>query len=98
MHRNMYICTILELGLAGAVLASRASAREDEPKAAAPSAPVAATPADAATSSEAIFKALADAWSDRPEWLDMYSAILQGSQLGPNDGWFRRAVAQSRFG
>ena len=28
----------------------------------------------------------------------MYTDILQGSQLGPNDGWFRRAVAQTRFG
>ena len=43
-------------------------------------------------------KALAEAWPDRPEWLDMYTDILQGSQLGPNDGWFRRAVAQTRFG
>lgn len=43
-------------------------------------------------------RALAEAWPDRPEWLDMYTDILQGSQLGPNDGWFRRAVAQTRFG
>jgi thiol-disulfide isomerase/thioredoxin len=43
-------------------------------------------------------KALAEAWPERPEWLDMYTDILQGSQLGPNDGWFRRAVAQTRFG
>ena len=42
-------------------------------------------------------KALEEAWPDRPEWLDMYTDILQGSQLGPNDGWFRRAVAQTRF-
>lgn len=33
----------------------------------------------------------------RPEWLDMFADILQGSQLGPRDGWFRRAVAQTRF-
>ncbi len=43
-------------------------------------------------------KALDEAWPERPEWLDMYTDILQGSQLGPNDGWFRRAKAQSRFG
>ncbi len=42
-------------------------------------------------------KALAEAWPDRPEWLDMYTDILKGSQLGPNDGWFRRAVAQTKF-
>lgn len=40
---------------------------------------------------------LAESWPDRPEWLDMYTDILQGSRLGPNDGWFRRAVAQVRF-
>jgi thiol-disulfide isomerase/thioredoxin len=46
---------------------------------------------------QSLAKALAEAWPDRPEWLDMYTDILQGSQLGPNDGWFRRAVAQTRF-
>jgi hypothetical protein len=35
---------------------------------------------------------------DTPEWLAMLADILQGSQLGPNDGWFRRAVAQTRYG
>ncbi len=39
----------------------------------------------------------ASSWPDRPEWLDMYTDILQGSQLGPQDGWFRRAVSQTRF-
>jgi alkylhydroperoxidase family enzyme len=34
---------------------------------------------------------------NRPEWLDMLADILQGSRLGPTDGWFRRAVAQTRF-
>ena len=48
-------------------------------------------------SGEAVARALEEAWPDRPEWLDMYTDILQGSQLGPNDGWFRRAVAQTRF-
>jgi len=45
-----------------------------------------------------VAEALRDAWPDRPEWLDMYTDIIQGSQLGPTDGWFRRALAQSRFG
>jgi len=27
----------------------------------------------------------------------MYTDIIKGSQLGPTDGWFRRAVAQTRF-
>lgn len=46
---------------------------------------------------QGVADALEESWPDRPEWLDMYTDILQGSQLGPNDGWFRRAVAQTRF-
>jgi thiol-disulfide isomerase/thioredoxin len=45
----------------------------------------------------ALAKALQESWPERPEWLDMYTDILQGSQLGANDGWFRRGVAQIRF-
>ncbi len=33
---------------------------------------------------------------DHPEWLAMYADILQGSRLGPTDGWFRKAVAQRK--
>jgi thiol-disulfide isomerase/thioredoxin len=36
-------------------------------------------------------------WPDHPEWVAMLVDILQGSQLGPEDGWFRKAVAQTRF-
>ncbi len=50
-----------------------------------------------APSTGSVSQALAEAWPERPEWLDMYTDILAGSQLGPNDGWFRRAVAQTRF-
>jgi alkylhydroperoxidase family enzyme len=42
--------------------------------------------------------ALERALPDHPEWLAMFVDILQGSQLGPNDGWFRKAVAQTRYG
>jgi hypothetical protein len=35
-------------------------------------------------------------YPDHPEWLAMYADILQGSRLGPTDGWFRKAVAQTR--
>ncbi len=35
--------------------------------------------------------------AERPEWVDMLVDIVTGSQLGPTDGWFRRAVAQTRF-
>lgn len=50
-----------------------------------------------APNEEAVLKALAESWPDRPEWLDMYTAILQGSRMGPNDGWFRRSVGQTRL-
>ncbi len=34
---------------------------------------------------------------EHPEWLDMFAAILKGSRLGPGEGWFATAVAQTRF-
>jgi hypothetical protein len=40
---------------------------------------------------------LEKAWPDQPEWVAMLTDILQGSQLGPTDGWFRKAFAQTRF-
>ena len=48
-------------------------------------------------SGASVFKALAESWPDRPEWLDQYTAILTDSYSGPNDGWFRRSKAQTRF-
>jgi hypothetical protein len=45
-----------------------------------------------------IAKALQEAWPDRPEWLDMYTAILDDEQMGPAYGWFRTAITQTRFG
>ncbi len=69
--------------------------------AAAPYSPAFAVEPDAPTNAEetrqAIARALEESYPDRPEWLDMYTDILQGSQLGPHDGWFRRALAQTRF-
>ena len=38
-----------------------------------------------------------EAWPERPEWLDMYTAILDDEPMGPNYGWFRTAVTQTRF-
>ncbi len=35
--------------------------------------------------------------ADRPEWVEMLTDILQGSQLGPGEGWFKTAVSQTRF-
>jgi thiol-disulfide isomerase/thioredoxin len=40
---------------------------------------------------------LEKAWPDHPEWVAMMVDILQGSQLGPGEGWFKKAVAQTRF-
>ena len=37
------------------------------------------------------------AWPDHPEWVAMLVDILKGSQLGPSDGWFPKAVAQTRY-
>jgi Iodothyronine deiodinase/EF hand len=36
-------------------------------------------------------------WPDPPEWGAMLIDILRGSQLGPGEGWFKKAVAQTRF-
>ena len=44
-----------------------------------------------------VARALRESWPDRPEWVDMLADILQGSQLGPYDGWFRTAVTRTRF-
>ncbi len=68
----------------------------DEKPAAAP--PTTPSGAPAAADSGAIAKALQESWPDRPEWLDMYTAILADEQMGPNYGWFRTAVTQTRYG
>lgn len=44
-----------------------------------------------------VAKALQESWPDHPEWVDMLSDILQGAPMGPNFGWFRTAVTQTRF-
>src|SRR5947209_2220036 len=78
----------LALACSAALWAAGTVARGDEPR----------PPEDPPrTTAGVVARALEEAWPDRPEWLDMYTDILQGSQLGPNDGWFRRAVAQTRF-
>ena len=46
----------------------------------------------------AVTAALEESWPDRPEWVDMFADILLGKDMGPQDGWFRRAVSQTRFG
>jgi thiol-disulfide isomerase/thioredoxin len=66
-----------------AILASTAVANGDEP----------ARPPSRPKPSEVLEKA----WPDHPEWVAMLVDILQGSQLGPGEGWFKKAVAQTRF-
>ena len=39
---------------------------------------------------------LEKAWPDHPEWVAMLVDILQGSQLGPGEGWFKKAAARTR--
>ncbi len=79
----------IPLAIAAALATVSGSARADD----ANPAPSPANPRPG----EVVTVALSEAWPDRPEWLDMFADILRGSQLGPNDGWFRRAVARTRF-
>jgi thiol-disulfide isomerase/thioredoxin len=44
-----------------------------------------------------VAEALRESWPDHPEWVDMLTGILEDEPMGPNFGWFRTAVAQTRF-
>ena len=83
--------TTILIVLSSSLAAMRLAAAED-PKAATP------TGAPAGGEAEQISKILQEAWPDHPEWLDMYTAILDDEAMGPNYGWFRTAVTQTRFG
>ena len=85
--RRTTILAVLFTGLAVARLAAA-----DEPKP-----PATPTGAPAGGEAEEISKVLQEAWPDRPEWLDMYTAILDDEAMGPKYGWFRTAVTQTRF-
>lgn len=50
-----------------------------------------------AVAGELLEKHLSEQWEEHPEWLAMYADILQGSRLGPGEGWFKKAVSQTRF-
>jgi hypothetical protein len=61
-------------------------------------APSGGRPAAAAKGeAQEVAEALQDAWPDHPEWVDMLTAILEDEAMGPSFGWFRTAVAQTRF-
>ena len=66
--------------------------KADEPKQ-----PAARSPAAPKGESEEVVEALRDAWPDHPECVDMLAAILDDEPMGPKFGWFRTAVAQTRF-
>jgi thiol-disulfide isomerase/thioredoxin len=51
----------------------------------------------AKSEAEQVAEALKDSWPDHPEWVDMLTGILEDEPMGPNFGWFRTAVAQTRF-
>ena len=59
-----------------------------------------ATPVGAPAWNEAkkIAKIFQEAWPDRPEWLDMFTSILNDEDISPNHGWYRTVVTQTRFG
>ncbi|AMV39907.1 deiodinase family protein [Planctomyces sp. SH-PL62] len=86
----MLVRTSLHAAILTAGLGLSVSAIAEEP-----SKPQAAAPATAADESS---RALREAWPDRPEWLDMYTAILSDEPMGPTNGWFRTSVTQTRYG
>jgi thiol-disulfide isomerase/thioredoxin len=59
--------------------------------------PKKAPPTPAGGDSAEVIKALDEAWPDHPEWVDMLTSILQDENMTANYGWFRTAVAQTRF-
>jgi hypothetical protein len=89
MPIHSWIRTIFGLAVVWGAFAAGNPARCEDPKAAAPG--------GSQAPGNSVARALAEAWPDRPEWLDMYTDIILGSQLGPSDGWFRRSIAQTRF-
>ena len=57
-----------------------------------------ATPVDAHQREVAeVAEALRESWPDHPEWVDMLTSILEEEPMSPSFGWFRTAVAQTRF-
>jgi thiol-disulfide isomerase/thioredoxin len=54
------------------------------------------TPAPGGEAAEVV-EALHESWPDHPEWVDMLTSILQDEPMSSTYGWFRTAVAQTRF-
>ena len=90
MSARLLRTTILAVLFTGLAAARLAAAEEPKP-------PATPTGTPAGGEAEEISKVLQEAWPDRPEWLDMYTAILDDEAMGPKYGWFRTAVTQTRF-
>jgi Iodothyronine deiodinase/EF hand len=45
-----------------------------------------------------VAEALRESWPDHPEWVAMLADILEKNPIEAGDGWFRTAVAETRFG
>jgi hypothetical protein len=77
--------------VAASLFAATSVAAQESPKRAAP-------PAQSQSDSASdVVKALNESWPEHPEWVDMLVAILNDEPMSPNFGWFRTAVAQTRF-
>ena len=84
----------LETGISALLLGGAAAVAlvaADEPKK-----PPAIRPARGGEAAE-VAAALEESWPDHPEWVDMLTAILQDEPMSSTYGWFRTAVAQTRF-
>ncbi len=73
-------------GLAAALLTTRAPARAEEP----------ARPLAQAADEHS--PPLGEVQPGRPEWLQMYEAILHDEPMGPSNGWFKTSRTQTRYG
>ena len=62
-----------------------------------PKKPPATPPHAASGDAVEVAAALEESWPDHPEWVDMLTAILQDEPMSATYGWFRTAVAQTRF-
>jgi thiol-disulfide isomerase/thioredoxin len=99
------ICFSAPAGLFRAVIVSAlvaftssAVARAQDVKTAPKDGPTAAMLESFARSGERLIDRLQSAWPDPPESVAMFLDILKGSQLGPGEGWYKKAVVQSRYG
>lgn len=99
MNLSMAHCRtwlVLLIAAACPAIFSATPCRAQTPPAA--GAPPAGPPPDLVSQTgTALSQSLNRFWPESPEWMDMFAEILQGSRLGPRDGWFRKATRQTRY-